>query len=88
MDHPVSQWAGNVISAAAIISTFLGWAPAVAALAGGVWYVIKIYESATVQHWVNARRMRKIARLKARVLMLEAQSRPPLQLPKSFGDPT
>lgn len=78
MDHPASQWAGNLISAAAIISTFLGWAPAVAALVGGIWYLIKIYESATVQRWVHARRARKIARLKARVILLEAQAREPI----------
>lgn len=88
MDHPVSQWAGNIISAGAIISSALGWVPAFGALVGAVWYLIKIYESATVQHWVRQRRIRKIARLKARVLMMEAQDRPPLQLPKNFSDPT
>ncbi len=66
----------------------MGLAPAIAAAVGGIWYLIKIYESATVQRWVNARRVRKLARLKARVIMLEAQGREPLQMPKSFSDGT
>ncbi len=75
------SWAGNIFSAAAIVGTFMGWLPALAAGVGMCWYLIKIYESVTVQRWVAARRARKIARLKARVLLMEAQNLPPLPGP-------
>lgn len=85
--HSVSQWVGNGFSVLAIVGGFLGWAPAIGALVAAIWYSIQIYESATVQRWVANRRVRKIARLKARVIMMEAQARAPLPLPKSFDDP-
>jgi hypothetical protein len=87
-NHPISQWLGNGASAVAIIGGFLGWAPAIGALVAAAWYSIQIYESATVQRWVANRRIRKIARMKARVIMLEAQARDPLPGGKtSFDDP-
>lgn len=77
--HSIQAWVGNLFSAGAIAGALLGWLPIIAAAVGAVWYLIQIYESATVQHYLAARRERKIARLKARVLMLEAQKRmPPL----------
>jgi len=76
--HQLSQWLGSGASAAAIIGAFLGWAPAIAALIAGIWYCVQIYESRTVQRYMAGRRLRKLARLKARVLMLEAQSKDPL----------
>lgn len=82
----ISTWVASAISGAAILGSMLGWAPAFGALVAACWYLIKIYESVTVQRWVASRRLRKLARLKARVIMLEAQSRPPLELPKSFSD--
>lgn len=72
--HNVSAWMGNLLSASAIVGTILGFLPALAAAIGMIWYLIKIYESATVQRWVAARRTRKIARLKAKVLLMEARS--------------
>jgi len=75
----INQWVGNIFSAGAIVSTAMGWLPAIAAAMGGLWYLIQIYESATVQRWVATRRIRKIARMKARVMMLEARHRAPLR---------
>ena len=80
--HNISQWVGSAISAAAILSSMLGWAPAFGALVAAIWYLIKIYESATVQRWMHTRRIQKLARLKARVIMLEAQSRSALPWPE------
>lgn len=86
LDHTTSAgtWAASAISTLAILGSALGYAPAFGAFVAAIWYLIKIYESATVQRWVHNRRVRKLARLKARVLMLEAQAQRPLPLPKNF----
>lgn len=74
MDHQnIGTWAASAISTAAIITSMLGWAPAFGALVAAIWYLIKIYESETVQRWVRERRARKLARLREKVLMLEAK---------------
>lgn len=73
----INQWLGNGLSAGAIISTFAGWTPSIAAIVALIWYLIQIYESATVQRWLANRRVVKLARLKARVIMLEAIARRP-----------
>lgn len=71
MDHTASSWAGNVISAGAIITSFMGWVPGIAAIVALVWYLIQISESQTVQRWFAARRQRKLASLRAKLLKLE-----------------
>lgn len=71
----VSMWVGNALSIGAIIGSFAGWAPAIAAVVALIWYLIQIFESKTVQRWMSERRMRKLARLKARVIMIEAKAR-------------
>ncbi len=76
-DHILS-WVGNGASGVAIVSTLAGWLPPAAALIALVWYVIQIYESDTIQKWIRGRRVRKIARMKARVMMMEAQNKPDL----------
>ncbi len=78
----ILSWVGNSASAVAIVSTFVGWLPPMAALIALVWYVIQIHESKTIQAWHRNRRTRKIARMKARVLMMEAKN-----LPDPFDDP-
>jgi hypothetical protein len=83
-DHNASQWIGNAVSGAAIITTMFGLLPAIAAGVALIWYFIQIYESATVKQWLAHRRNRKLARLKARVLMMEAQSKPPLPGPDNY----
>ena len=61
----------------AIIGTFIGWFPYIAAFAAFVWYVIQIWESRTIQHWWTNRRMiqkaRKIAKLKAKEKVIAAK---------------
>lgn len=84
--HSIQAWAGNIISVGAIAGSWLGHIPALAAIVALIWYLIQIYESLTVQRWLANRRVRKLARLKARVVMLEAQSQPLLPMPRSFGD--
>lgn len=75
MNNDFNTWIGNAVSAGAITSALLGYMPAFAALIGGGWYLIQIYESATAQRWLATRRVRKLARMKARVLLLEASHR-------------
>ncbi len=69
----LSYWLGNGTAAAAIVGTFVGWLPALAALIAGCWYLVQIYESKTVQVWVRDRRVRKLARLQAHAIMLQAK---------------
>lgn len=69
----ILSWVGNGLSLGAIATTMLGLTPAVAAIVAIIWYSIQIYESATVQKWVAKRRLRRLARLKAEVLMLETK---------------
>lgn len=85
-NHTVSHWIANTISGGTVLSAVMGYTPAIAAIVGLVWYLIQIYESATIQHWIAGRRVRRLARLKARVLMLEAQAHRALPMPKSFGE--
>lgn len=85
-DNSVSTWISNIVSTGAVAATILGYVPAAAALVALIWYMIQIYESATVRRWLADRRVRKLARLKARVIMLEAQSRAALPMPSNFGD--
>ncbi len=76
-DHLLS-WVGNGASIGAVVSTMVGWLPPAAAFIALVWYIIQIYESDTVQSWLRNKRTRKIARMKARVIMMEAQNKPDL----------
>lgn len=54
-----------------------GWVPAAAAFASLLWFTIQIWESRTIQHWLNNHRMikkaKKIARLKAKEKVIIAQ---------------
>lgn len=43
----------DTISAGAILGTFLGILPPLAALAATLWYLVQIWESHTVQKWVR-----------------------------------
>lgn len=67
----------DAIGAGAIIAAIIGYLPIIAAAVALVWYVIQIWESRTIQHWVENRRMvrkaKKVARLKARERVIVAQ---------------
>lgn len=81
----INLWLGNALSLGAIVSTFMGWAPAIAAIVALIWYLLQIYESPTTQRWLANRRLRKIAALKARIVLLEAIAQPPT-LPAKTDD--
>lgn len=83
--NSISTWISNILGGGLVLTTILGLVPAAAAFVAFIWYSIQIYESETVRRWTAARRFRKLARLKARVLMLEAQSKPALPGPETGG---
>lgn len=76
-NNPVT-WIISTAATTAIFTTLMGFVPTVAAIVALVWYIIQIYECDTVKRWRAARRVRKLARLKARVLLLESK---PVPLP-------
>lgn len=76
--NPITTWFSNLLGGGVVTATLVGMAPAAAAVIAILWYLIQIYESRTVQRWLSQHRVRKLARLKARVIMLEAQGHPPL----------
>lgn len=41
----------DTVSAGAIVASFLGFLPPIAALAATLWYAVQIWESHTVQKW-------------------------------------
>lgn len=65
-------YTAHAISPVAIIATVFGFIPAFAALVAIVFYLIEIYETATIQTWLHTRRIRKVATLKIRLALLEA----------------
>ena len=79
-DHSFTTWIGNAFGAGTLAATWAGWMPTIATIAASsvalVWYLIQIHESETVRRWLASRRARKIARLRARLILLEAK--PPL----------
>lgn len=76
-DHPISVWIANFFGAGSIVATMFGWLPPLAAGVALIWYVIQISESKTAQSWITTRRTRKLAKLKAEAIMLEAKLRHP-----------
>ena len=74
-DYHITSWLGHSLSGAAILGTLAGWFPPIAAFVAFIWYSIQIYESKTVQDWFHARRAKKIARLKARLHVIEQVDR-------------
>lgn len=47
----------DTVSAAAILGTFLGWLPPLAAFMASLWYMLQIFESHTVQTWLHKRKI-------------------------------
>ena len=76
-----SHLTGHVISAGAIVLSWAGiWFSILPILFVGlssfvalVWYVLQIYKYSTVKVWLMNRRLRKIARLQAKIIELEAK---------------
>ena len=75
--HFLAKWTGNGVSTVAILGTFFGWFPYIAAFAAFVWYVIQIWESKTTQEWWVRRaatiKARQIAKLQAKEKLITAR---------------
>jgi chromate transport protein ChrA len=73
-----------VVAPGVLAATVAAALPPLAALVAIVWYTVQIYESRTVQRWLAMRQLRRLARMKAAVLMMEAKSLP---MPPDMGGP-
>lgn len=77
MSAPTPNTVGDVFAGGAILTSLLGYLPAIAAVIGVIWYLIQIWESKTVQDWyarrAAARKIAKIASLKAQQKILTAE---------------
>lgn len=71
MIHNLIFWLGNTTSLGVIITTILGWVPAVAATIAIVWYMVQLYESKTIQRLIENRLRKKLIKLKAEAAHLE-----------------
>jgi chromate transport protein ChrA len=54
---------GDTMAVGAIIGTFLGWLPSIAAILSILWFIVQLYESQTGQRiftWLRSLFQRKI----------------------------
>ena len=68
--NPIA-WLGNGAAVTAIFSAVLGWIPPIAAVIALIWYTINIYESKTIQNYLQRRLRNKLMCLHARTAALE-----------------
>ena len=55
--HETIKQAADAVSIVTVVGTLMNALPAIAALASLIWSVIRIYETQTIQNWVqNAKR--------------------------------
>jgi chromate transport protein ChrA len=73
-----------VVAPGVLVATVAAALPPLAALVAIVWYLVQIYESKTVQRWLATRQQRRLARMKAAVMMAEAKLLP---MPPEMGGP-
>lgn len=55
----------DAASAGAIVASFFGYLPSIAALAALVWYIVQICESRPVRRWRRLSRWKRIRRRRA-----------------------
>ena len=51
--HETAKHVIDGISVSAAFAAFIGWLPAIAALLSIIWTLIRIYETRTIQGWLN-----------------------------------
>lgn len=71
---PLASWTGHIVSLFAIGGSLFGLIPAIAAVLAVIWYALEIYDNRTVRAWRVNWRDKKIAKLKAKLMKLEAKS--------------
>lgn len=66
---------GHGVAGSAIAATLLGMLPTALGICGSIlgiiWFIVSIYETKTFQAYLQRRRDRKVAKLKAKLLLLE-----------------
>ncbi len=75
--HAVVVATPHAASIAALVAAIAGWVPVIVAVIPAIYYLILIWESSTVQHYIRNLRMRrqarKILRLKAKAKVVQAK---------------
>lgn len=66
---------GNVVAGVISLGAIAQAIPWVAALFAFFWYIIQIYECKTARDWRAQRRQKRIAKLKAELIRLDAATR-------------
>lgn len=68
-------YVGHTFSPIAVIGSLWGFLPGTVAIVALLFYLLQMYESVTCQTWLHTRRLRKIAALKIKMAVLEAQEK-------------
>lgn len=75
--HVITTASTHTAAIGALVATVVGWLPVIVAVIPAIYYLILIWESSTVQHYVRNVRMRrqarKILRLKAAAKVAQAK---------------
>jgi hypothetical protein len=75
--HVVATAAPHAASLGALMAAIAGWVPVIVAIIPAIYYLILIWESSTVQHYIRNLRMRhqarRILRLKAKAKVVQAK---------------
>ncbi len=53
MNSTLSKHLFDGLSIGTVLATIAGWLPAVAALLSIIWTLIRLYETKTIQRWLN-----------------------------------
>ena len=79
------SWTVNGVAIGTIVTSIVGLIPAFAAMVAAIYYAVQVWESETVRYWRESRRLKKIAALRAKILLLEAEvlAVPPVSPPKN-----
>lgn len=51
--HEAGKHVGDALSVSVVVTTVMGWLPALAALLSIIWTLIRIWETDTVQRWAG-----------------------------------
>ena len=74
-DSTIGNVVGNSVAGSTIAATLLGYLPnalgVIGSILGIIWFMVSIDETKTFQACLQRRRDRKVAKLKAKLLLLE-----------------
>src|ERR1035437_4407684 len=73
MEYLLNHWLSNIVAAGAIIASYAGIVPGVAAFVALICYTIQIWESNTVTDWRKRRLRHRLERIHQTAARLEMQ---------------